>query len=148
MSPGYVLQSVGVDYKPSSFASLFISPLTGRWVFVTDPILSSRGLYGVKPGENSLFEIGAFANLNFMKEIAPNITLKSRLDLFSNYKNKPENVDLFMTNLLTVKLSKLFNITWGVDMIYDDDARLFGPNGNSPSLQFKSLIGIGVQFKK
>ncbi|MEY3059551.1 MAG: hypothetical protein RL000_903 [Bacteroidota bacterium] len=148
MSPGYVLQSVGIDYKPSSFASLFISPLTGRWVFVTDPILSSRGLYGVKPGENSVFEIGAFANLNFMKEIAPNITLKSRLDLFSNYKHKPENVDLFMTNLLTVKLSKLFNITWGVDMIYDDDARLFGPNGNSPSLQFKSLIGIGVQFKK
>jgi hypothetical protein len=148
MSPGYVLQSVGIDYKPSSSVTLFFSPLTGRWVFVTDPLLSSRGLYGVNPGETSVFELGAFANLNFMKEIAPNVTLKSRLDLFSNYKKNPENVDLFMTNLLTVKLSKLFNITWGVDMIYDDDARLFGPNGNSPSLQFKSLIGIGVQFKK
>lgn len=102
----------------------------------------------MKPGSNSVFEIGAFANLNFMKEVAPNVTLKSRLDLFSNYKNNPKNIDVFMTNLLTVKLSKLFNITWGVDLIYDDDAKLFGPNGNSPSLQFKSLIGIGVQFKK
>lgn len=148
MSPGYVLQSFGLDYKPSQAYSLFFSPITGRWVFVTDPVLSARGLYGVKPGENSAFEIGAFANLNFMKEIAPNITFKSRLDLFSNYRNNPQNVDLFMTNLLTVKLSKLFNVTWGVDMIYDDDAKLFGPNGNSPSLQFKSLIGIGVQFKK
>jgi hypothetical protein len=148
MSPGYVLQSVGIDYKPSSSSSLFFSPLTGRWVFVTDPILSARGLYGVQPGSTSVFELGAFANLNFMKQIAPNVTFKSRLDLFSNYKNNPQNVDLFMTNLLTVKLSKLFNITWGVDMIYDDDARLFGPNGTSPSLQFKSLIGIGVQFKK
>lgn len=148
MSPGYLLQSFGLDYKPSQAYSLFFSPITGRWVFVTDPVLSARGLYGVKPGENSAFEIGAFANLNFMKEIAPNITFKSRLDLFSNYRNNPQNVDLFMTNLLTVKLSKLLNVTWGVDMIYDDDAKLFGPNGNSPSLQFKSLIGIGVQFKK
>lgn len=148
MSPGYVLQSFGLDYKPGQAYSLFFSPITGRWVFVTDPVLSARGLYGVKPGENSAFEIGAFANLNFMKEIAPNVTFKSRLDLFSNYRNNPQNVDLFMTNLLTVKLSKLFNVTWGVDMIYDDDAKLFGPNGNSPSLQFKSLIGIGVQFKK
>ncbi|MFM1794209.1 MAG: hypothetical protein RL642_594 [Bacteroidota bacterium] len=148
MSPGYVLQSVGLDYKPSSSTSLFFSPLTGRWVFVTDPVLSARGLYGVQPGSRSTFQIGAFANLNFMKQIAPNITFKSRLDLFSNYKKNPQNVDVFMTNLLTVKLSKLFNITWGVDMIYDDDARLFGPNGTSPSLQFKSLIGIGVQFKK
>lgn len=148
MSPGYVLQSFGLDYKPSQAYSLFFSPITGRWVFVTDPVLSARGLYGVKPGEKSTFEIGAFANLNFMKEIASNVTFKSRLDLFSNYRNNPQNVDLFMTNLLTVKLSKLFNVTWGVDMIYDDDAKLFGPNGNSPSLQFKSLIGIGVQFKK
>jgi hypothetical protein len=148
MSPGYVLQSFGLDYKPSQAYSLFFSPITGRWVFVTDPVLSARGLYGVKPGEKSTFEIGAFANLNFMKEIAPNVTFKSRLDLFSNYRNNPQNVDLFMTNLLTVKLSKLFNVTWGVDMIYDDDAKLFGPNGNSPSLQFKSLVGIGVQFKK
>ena len=148
MSPGYVLQSIGIDYKPSASASIYLSPLTGRWVFVTDPVLSARGLYGVKPGSKSVFEIGAFANLNFMKEVAPNVTLKSRLDLFSNYKNNPKNVDVFMTNLLTVKLSKLFNITWGVDLIYDDDARLFGPNGNSPSLQFKSLIGLGVQFKK
>jgi len=148
MSPGYVLQSFGFDYKPHTSLSLYGSPLTGRWVFVTDPLLSARGLYGVKPGSNSVFEIGAFANLNFMKEVAPNVTLKSRLDLFSNYKNNPKNIDVFMTNLLTVKLSKLLNITWGVDLIYDDDAKLFGPNGNSPSLQFKSLIGIGVQFKK
>ena len=148
MAPGYILQSVGLDFKPSSSSSLFFSPLTGRWVFVTDPLLSARGLYGVKPGSTSEFEIGAFANLNFLKQIAPNITFKSRLDLFSNYTRNPQNIDLFMTNLLTVNLSKLFNITWSVDMIYDDDARLFGPNGNSPYLQFKSLIGIGVQFKK
>jgi len=38
--------------------------------------------------------------------------------------------------------------TWGVDLIYDDDAKLFGPNKNLPALQFKSLIGLGIQLKK
>ena len=32
-------------------------------------------------------------------------------------------------------------------MIYDDDAKVFGPNHNSPRLQIRSLIGIGILIK-
>jgi hypothetical protein len=28
-------------------------------------------------------------------------------------------------------------------MIYDDNVKIFGPNGDSPALQVKSIIGIG-----
>lgn len=147
-APGYFLQSVGFDYKPSPELSLFFSPLTARWVFVFDPALYTKGLYGVEPGKKSNLEVGAYATINYLKQIAPNITYKGRLDLFSNYRNNPQNVDLFMTNLLSIKLSKVFNVTWGVDLIYDDDARLFGPKNISPALQFKSLVGLGVQFRK
>lgn len=148
MSPGYLLLSSGIDYKPSSNFSLFMSPATARWVFVTDPILSAKGVYGVKAGEKSNTEVGAFATINFMKEIAPNIVYKAKMDLFSNYLHKPGNVDLFMANLISVKLSKILNLSWAVDMIYDDDARLFGPKQVSPALQIKSLIGVGLQFKR
>ena len=41
----------------------------------------------------------------------------------------------------------MFSVTWEVDMIYDDDVRIFGPNHDSPRLQLKSLIGIGVLLK-
>jgi len=125
-----------------------MSPTTARWVYVMDPTLSAKGLYGVKPGEKSSTEIGAFATLNFIKEIAPNIIYKGKLDLFSNYLHKPQNVDFFMTNLLSIKISKLLNMSWAVDMIYDDDARLFGPAKSSPGLQLKSQIGIGIQLKR
>lgn len=148
MSPGYLLLSSGIDFKPSSNFSLFTSPATARWVFVTDPVLSARGVYGVKAGEKSNAEVGAFATINFMKEIAPNIVYKAKMDLFSNYLKRPGNVDLFMANLISVKLSKILNLSWAVDMIYDDDARLFGPKQVSPALQVKSLIGVGLQFKK
>ena len=148
ISPGYLLNSAGWDYRPNKTISLFLSPITARWVFVTDPILSQKGLYGVKPGQTLNFELGAYATINYLKEINPNVVYKAKLDLFSNYRNKPQNVDFFMTNILSVKISKLFNVTWAVDLIYDDDAKLFGPNKTSPALQFKSLVGLGIQLKK
>jgi hypothetical protein len=147
MAPGYILLSVGLDYKPTSNLSIFVSPTTARWVIVRDTALSNKGLYGVTPGEKSNFEFGAFATINYLKDISTNITYKGRLDLFSNYRRNPENIDLFMSNVLNVKLSKILSATWNVDLIYDDDVRLFGDSGTSPALQVKSLVGIGLLVK-
>ncbi|MBN8673138.1 MAG: DUF3078 domain-containing protein [Chitinophagales bacterium] len=147
MAPGYILVSPGLDYKPVKDLSIFVSPATARWVIVRDTALANKGLYGVDPGEKSKLEIGAFASISYMKEISKNITYKGRLDLFSNYRNKPQNVDLFMSNVLNVKLSKVLSATWGVDLIYDDDVRLFGPNQRSAALQVKSLVGLGLLVK-
>jgi hypothetical protein len=147
LAPGYLIVSAGLDYKPASSLSIYISPLTARWVIVKDTALSNIGAYGVIPGKKTNLEIGAFATINFLKEINKNITYKARLDLFSNYKRNPQNVDLFMSNILNVKLSKVLSANWGVDLIYDDDVRLFGSNKNRPGLQVKSLVGIGLLVK-
>jgi hypothetical protein len=143
LSPAYILVSPGLDYKPNSDLSIFVSPVTARWTIVKDDSLSKAGAYGVNPGKHSNTEFGAFASINYFKEFNKNITYKSRLDLFSNYKRKPKNVDLYFTNILNVKLSKLLSLTWSVDMIYDDDVRLFGANNDGAALQLKSLVGIG-----
>ena len=147
MAPGYVLLSLGFDYKATKNLSIFLSPATARWVIVRDTALSNKGLYGVEPGKKSALEFGAFATIGYLKEFNKFITYKGRLDLFSNYRHNPQNVDLFMSNILNAKLGKVFAVSWGVDLIYDDDARLFGKNGRSAALQVKSLIGIGFQLK-
>jgi hypothetical protein len=147
MAPGYLLLSTGFDYKPVKNLSIYLSPITARWVIVRDTALSNKGAYGVTPGKKSNLEIGGFATISYQKEINKNVAYKGRLDLFSNYKNNPQNVDLFMSNILSVKLSKILSATWGVDIIYDDDVRLFGTNKNRPGLQVKSLVGIGLLVK-
>ncbi|MCX6317639.1 MAG: DUF3078 domain-containing protein [Bacteroidetes bacterium] len=147
MAPGYLLLSTGLDFKPTKNLSIYVSPLTARWVIVRDTVLSNKGAYGVQPGKKTNLEVGGFATIGYQKEISKNITYKGRLDLFSNYKKNPQNVDLFMSNILSVKLSKILSATWGVDLIYDDDVRLFGPTKTSPGLQVKSLVGIGVLVK-
>jgi hypothetical protein len=149
MAPGYILLSLGLDLKPTKnkTLSIFVSPVTARWVIVRDTALANKGLYGVTPGKKSNLEFGAFATINYMKEINKNVTYKGRLDLFSNYRRNPQNVDLFMSNILNVKLSKVFSATWGVDLIYDDDVHLFGKNQRSAALQIKSLVGLGLLVK-
>lgn len=147
LSPAYLLASVGTDYKPNKDLSIFISPLTSRWVFVKNEALSNRGLYGVDSGRHSNAEFGAFASVNYLKDITSYFQYKGRLDLFSNYKDNPQNVDLFMTNVFAVKLLKYLTASWNIDLIYDHDVKIFGEEGRSPALQVKSLIGAGLQIK-
>ena len=147
LSPAYILFSPGIDFKPNKDLSIFVSPGTVRWTIVKDDSLSAQGLYGVDPGKHSNTEIGAFASVNYLKEFNKILTYKGRLDLFSNYKTKPQNIDLYMTNVLNVKLSKVLSMTWSVDLIYDDDVRLFGKTGEGAALQLKSLVGVGLLMK-
>lgn len=143
MSPAYFLLSLGFDYKPSPVFSLFLSPLTERITLISSKRLYTKGVYGVPAGRKYITQIGAFASINFNKEIFKNVTYRGKMDLFSDYTNNPANVDMYFTNLFAFKINKWLSATYSLDMIYDDDVRLFGKNKTSPGLQLKSLIGIG-----
>jgi hypothetical protein len=146
-SPGYILFSPGFNYKPVKNLSIFISPVSSRWVIVVNPTLSKIGAYGVDTGKHYISQIGAFGTISFNSNFTKTITYNARIDLFSNYQHNPQNIDVYMTNLFIAKFTKLFSVTWGVDMIYDDDTRIFGPKQNSPRLQVKSVVGIGILLK-
>jgi hypothetical protein len=135
MAPAYVLLSVGAEYKPNSYFSLFLSPLTERWIIVSDDELSALGAYGVDPGKKSKNELGAFLSAQFNKEIMKNVSYKSRLDAFSNYKENPGNIDLFWTNVIAMKVNRFLSANIAVDFLYDDDA--------IGRLQIRQILGIG-----
>jgi hypothetical protein len=147
LSPAYALVSLGMDYKPHSRFSLFVSPLTSRWVIVANQRLADSGMYGVPRGENVHQEFGAYVSVNYTTNIAKNVSYKGRTDLFSNYKNRPENIDLYMTNVFSFKINKYLSATYNLDLIYDDDVKLFRDSKSSPALQIKSLIGIGFLMR-
>ncbi|MBK8609905.1 MAG: DUF3078 domain-containing protein [Chitinophagaceae bacterium] len=142
-SPAFVLLSLGFDYKPKDNFSLFISPLTERWVVVTDAALAPN--FGVLPGKKSKNELGAFITANYTAKLGANFVYKSKLDLFSNYKQKPQNVDIYWTNALTAKLTKYINFSFNVDMIYDDDTKHVDAT-RGPAAQWLQLMGIGFAY--
>lgn len=146
LSPAYLLVSPGIDYRPIANFSIFLSPITSRLVIIKNERIAMKGYYA-DPYHQYKEELGAFATISYSTDPIKIVTYKTRLDLFSNYRNKPENIDIFMQNIFTAKLFKMFALTWNVDIIYDDDAKLFGENLNEPRTQLKSLFGLGFRVK-
>ncbi len=147
MAPAYILLGIGLNYKPATGLSIFISPLTSRWIIVNNDTLSAKGAYGVTPGKKVKNEIGAYASITYLKDLSKTITYNGRLDLFSNYEHNPQNVAVMMNNMFTAKVSKILSASLGLNLIYDDDVKLFGPNHDSPGLQTQSLIAVGLSVK-
>jgi len=147
MAPGYFLLSVGLDFKPAKGLSIFVSPVSSRWTIVNNDSLSVKGSYGVSPGEKVKKEIGAFLNLTYITKLSKTISYNGRLDLLSNYEHNPENVDVMMNSTFAAKINKVLTGSVGLNLIYDDDVKLFGPAHNSPGLQLKQIIAVGLSVK-
>lgn len=139
LSPGKIILSPGFDYKTTRRFSLFVSPITVRWVLKTDPDFYNMAKFGVDSARKGNTEIGAFVTAKFNAAFTKWASFTSRIDLFSNYKRKPQNVDVLMTNLLTMKFTKLLATNISIDLIYDDDLK--------KRLQLKEILGIGLTLK-
>ena len=149
-APAYIVLSPGIDYMPNKEFSLFLSPITARWVVVMDDTLAAKAAYGVDTGKHVKGEFGAYMAATWNKEIVKNITFRTKLELFSNYKHNPQNIDVFWTNTLALKVNKWISANVNVDMIYDDDVKEFentktGVKG--PRLQIKQVLGVGLTAK-
>jgi len=139
LAPGKLLISLGMDYRPDEHLSVFISPISSRWIFKQDPDFYALDKFGVPAFKKVYNEIGAYITAKYNKPLAKWATYVGRLDLFSNYKRNPQNVDLYFTNLLTMKFNDWLGTTISVDMIYDDDI--------IKKTQLKEILGIGLTLK-
>jgi hypothetical protein len=54
-APAYIILSPGFDYRPVKNLSIFVSPITARWIVVTDTSLSTD--YGVPEGKKVEFPV-------------------------------------------------------------------------------------------
>lgn len=142
-APAYIILSPGLDWRPKDNFSLFVSPVTARWVIVGDATL--RPFYGVPLNKSALSEFGAFASANYHVSFQTNLDFKSKLDLFSNYKHNPQNIDVYWANMLTAKITKYINFNLNVDIMYDDDTKNVDPK-KGPAPQILQLMGIGFAY--
>lgn len=152
MAPGFVTLAPGFQWTPNKAITVFFSPISNRWVIISNgPYSLVQGIpsakpYGVDPTRKVDWQPGAFAQvlLNTSLGKEKKVGLKSRLDMYSNYANKPQNIDLFFDNVVSFKVTKWISANINLTMIYDDDTRLFGWGRNKAALQYNHNIGIGV----
>jgi len=165
MAPGYFMAGAGMDYHPIKELSIMITPITYKLTIVNNTLLANDGGFGVKkaivdangnvivPGEHFRSETGAFVKVYYQKEFKNGFSVSSKLELFSAFNNKPENVDLTWATFVTYRISKFFIATFSLDLLYDDDAIIKIDVNNDgikevvgPRLQSKQSFGIGVSL--
>jgi len=155
-----------MDYKPNKKLSVFLSPFTGKFTVVKSQTLADKGAFGVSPadknvdgapipgtGEHLREEFGGYVNVRYKNEIVQNVTLQSKLDLFTNYLRNPKNVDLAWENIVNFQVNKYIAASLFVHMIYDDDIAVRVDrnedgrvDGKGPRLQMKQTLGIGLSY--
>ena len=148
LAPGYLNLALGIDYIKSDKFSIFASLVAAKSTFVMDDSLSAVGAFGVESGSRYRQEYGAYFKMKYDRALAKNIEMKSKLELFSNYLNNPQNIDVNAELLLIFRVNSLFTASAQWNLIYDDDINIRDVNGGfGPRTQFKSVLGIGISYK-
>lgn len=140
MSPGYLTESVGFEFKTSKVFWLRIGTGTARQTFVLDKdlYLTNPKNFGVTPGQTFRNELAFQLVTNFEKDIATNMSLKSRYSMFANYE-KLKNIDQRLDVTLMAKINKVINVTVAGIGVYDDDA--------SSHIQASQTFSLGIMYK-
>jgi hypothetical protein len=153
LAPAYVLAALGFDFKPNSYFSLFIAPVTTKYTIVNNSHLSDLGSFGVEPGKKTRSEWGGYLRLvysrkDFQAEILKNVAFTTKLDMFSNYANHPQNIDINWETLIVMKVNKFLSVNLNTQLIYDDDIDIVKDGVVlGPRTQFKEILGVGLSFK-
>lgn len=150
-SPAYITVALGMDFKPNDDFALLLSPVTGKFTFVTDKFLSDQGAFGVTPGETLRSEFGGFIKLLFKKNaIIPNVNMSSNLDLFSNYLDHPERIDVNWEVIIDMKINDYLTANFNTNLIYDYDVKFNeiknGMEILTSKIQFREALGVGLNL--
>ena len=157
MAPGYLVVALGLDLKATTTTTVFLAPFTSKSTYVLDDSLSAAGMFGVAPGSNARHEVGGYIRLGLKEQVTENVTYAVSLDLFSNYLEEPEAVDIFSDHVLTLKVNDWLSTTLGLTLIYDKDVELLlrepdpdipGDEGEmGPGVQLKQILAVGLSLK-
>jgi hypothetical protein len=157
-APAYIVIAPGLNWNPLSWFSLFGSPLATRWTIVTNgpfSYLSQGGifnghaetalaaLYGVNPLKQHRGEFGTFITAVIRKDILKNVAYSGKLDLYSNYLKNPQNMDFFWSNQFKLKVTKLIQVSYSLDLLYDADVKKSAVPSQTIGLQMLSTLGVG-----
>jgi hypothetical protein len=142
MAPAYFSGGLGLEWNPKAWLSVNASPATWKATLVNVEAL--RPIYGL-PDRPTRHEFGGNVKIEMKGTIIGDLSGYTRLNLFSNFLDKPQNVDVDWTMRLDLKINKWLSANANLHMIYDDDINIPQPDGKAyPCLQVQEVAGIGL----
>lgn len=137
-SPAYTQFGPGMLWKKSNNLSVNFSPATAKLILVHEHFTEFGPSFGVLQGDSSRFEFGASISANYKFSVMANVTIENRLNLYSNYLDNPQNVDIDYQMNLVMKINKYLSANVALRTIYDDNS--------IAAVQVSEVFGIGVNY--
>lgn len=121
MSPGYLTEAIGFEYKPVKYVDIRIGTGTARQTFVLDTTIyhNISGNYGVTPRSTFHNDLAFQVVSTINKDIATNMNLQARYALFIPYNNIIHNTTHRLDATLAAKVNRLINVTLNGTVLYD-----------------------------
>ena len=141
-SPATTQLGIGLYWKKDQNFWINVAPMTGKLILVnrlfTKNLNDNQSYFGVKQNGNSRFELGASVRSFYKTEIYENITLENRLSLYSDYLDKPKNIDFDYTLNVTMKVNKFISTNLVFQFVYDDN--------EIKRMQIREVLGVGLNI--
>lgn len=139
MTPANLSFGPGMLWKKSDNFKFNLAPATAKIVIVDkDLTLPNDAYFGVEEGKSTRFELGfnasAYAKVNLME----NVSMENILNLYANYLEEPQNIDLDYTMNLVMAINKYLSANISFQTIYDDNA--------FEGFQVREVFGVGINY--
>lgn len=159
-NPATLTLGLGLDYKPNANTSINFSPISYKGTYMTDTATIDQTKYGILPDRKSKHEPGLSFMVSHIWKPYKSIGITNRLQLFTNYINNPQNIDIDWEMILVANLNWFTDLRINTHMIFDDDTKtpvlddndkpVLNPDGTTKKtarVQFKEMIGVSLAFR-
>ncbi len=134
--PGYLTFAAGIGYTPAEYLKTRLGAATKITItreFATaltdDPATESL--------EKSDVEFGIQSVTELKKQLAENMLLTSKVELFSDL-NRMDETDVRWDTILSIKVSRFIDVSANVELFYDKTV--------SPKRQLKQILALGLSY--
>ena len=142
-SPAYLAFGPGMLWKKNDNLKVNLAPLTSKFTFVNSDFTSVPGYldgsyFGVDANKCMLYQLGFYAQGYYKLNLMTNVSAENTLNLFSNYLEKPQNVDIDYSLAIVLRVNRYLSANISFQEVYDDDA--------FEGFQTREVFGLGINF--
>lgn len=143
LSPGYLTFGPGMLWTKDQNLKINLAPATSKLTFVDNYYTSLPGYvdgsyFGVDANKSMRYELGFYASAYYKLDIMANVTAENILNLYSNYLEDPQNVDMDYTLNIVMKINRYLSTNFAFQAIYDDNA--------FRGFQTRQVFGLGINY--
>ncbi|NVK08420.1 MAG: DUF3078 domain-containing protein [Tenacibaculum sp.] len=137
-SPAYFQFGPGMLWKKHDNLKVNIAPATSKLIYVHKHLTDLGPAFGVKQNETTRYELGAAVNAYYKLDVMKNVSVENILNLYSNYLEDFQNVDIDYTVNVVMKVNKYLSANLSMQAIYDDNA--------FRGFQTREVFGLGINY--